>query len=69
MAETTRRTTETTTETVDKAAASGAVPVVPVVPVSPDAASVTGSAAVDEAIADQAQHTATSGKVTVEKEN
>lgn len=57
-------TTKQTTETVDKAATAA----VPVVAVDPDAASVTGSAALDEAIADQAEHTATAGKVTVEKE-
>ena len=36
--------------------------------VNPDVASVTGSPAVDEAIATQAERTATAGKVTVEQE-
>jgi hypothetical protein len=63
----TTKTTQETTETVDAAAAS-AVPVVPVVPVDPDATSTTGSAAVDDAIATQAERTATDGKVTVEQE-
>jgi hypothetical protein len=54
----TTETTQKTTDTVDAAATAA----------NPDAASVTGSAVVDEAIATQAERTATAGKVTVEQE-